>query len=61
MYTEVSEQPIELKAEGSYPVKAFFTNPMAKALTNVVFHIEGTKLTKPQRMEGMYAYVYTCM
>jgi transglutaminase 1 len=58
---EASDQQIELEAGGSYPVKVFFTNPMAKSLTNVMFHIEGTKLTKSQKIAGRYVYTTTAL
>lgn len=47
----------ELKAGGTYSVKAFFTNPLKKPLTNVVFHIEGTRLTKPLKLPGQYVII----
>ena len=51
----VADQLVTLQAGGSYPVKAFFTNPLSKSLTNVMFHIEGAKLTKSQKISGRYA------
>ncbi|CAI8010090.1 Hemocyte protein-glutamine gamma-glutamyltransferase [Geodia barretti] len=43
---------VELSAGKSYPVKAYFTNPLQKPLTNVVFLIEGARLTKPLKIPG---------
>ena len=51
----VADRLVTLRAGGSYPVKAFFTNPLSKSLTNVMFHIEGAKLTKSQKISGRYA------
>lgn len=48
------DRPIELTAGATYSVKAFFTNPLSKSLTNVMFHVEGAKLTKSQKIPGRY-------
>ena len=42
----------ELKAGGSYDVTTSFINPLNKPLTNVVYFVEGAKLTQPLKKEG---------
>lgn len=37
-----------------YNVKASFTNPLVRAMSNVVFHVEGVRLLKAQKIEGKY-------
>lgn len=54
IFDAVLDQPIQLSAGGTYPVKAFFTNPLSRSLTNIMFHIEGAKLTKSQKISGRY-------
>ena len=44
---------IELKGGESYDVEcSSFFNPLNKPLTNVVYFVEGAKLTPPLRKEG---------
>ena len=57
----VSDKPIELLAGGSYQVKALFPNPLSKSLTNLMFYIEGAKLTKSQKKPGRYVYMTTML
>ena len=42
----------QLKAGESYDMSTSFTNPLKKPLTNVVYFVEGAKLTVPLKEEG---------
>ena len=48
----VSEEAIELVGGKTYSVTASFTNPLKKPLSNVIFHIEGARLSKAQKIKG---------
>jgi hypothetical protein len=42
----------QLKAGVGYDVTTSFINPLNKPLTNVIYFVEGAKLTPPLRKEG---------
>lgn len=60
IYAVLKDNVVKLAAGGSYLVKAFFKNPLKKSLTNIMFHIEGAKLTKALTLPRRYANSNNC-
>lgn len=48
--TVKEDESVKLKAGKTYPVRVYFTNPLEKTLTNVIFFVEGARLTKPLKI-----------